>query len=271
MASDRCGAACAPSHTTTAPTLRAIALSAATSLIVPIAFEMCGKATTFVFGTDERREMVDVDAAIARDAGDAQRRAFLDGELLPGDEVGVVLEPRDDDLVAGAHVGASPRRGDEVERFGRAAREDEPVGVLHAHEPRDAQPGVVIAFRRARRERIGAAMRIGVVVLVVLDASRRARRAASATSPPSPGSGGRIRGEQREILAVDDHAPSPGPPPFGVRRDDRHSRRALDSSAACSACQARLAHFTRSGNFAHAAQRAQRAERLALVSRGACP
>src|SRR6185369_1588928 len=83
---------------------------------------------------DERREIVDVDATIAREARDGQLRAFLDGELLPGDEVGVVLQSRDDDLVAGAHVDAPPRRGDEVERFGRAAGEDEPIGVLHTHE-----------------------------------------------------------------------------------------------------------------------------------------
>ena len=44
---------------------------------------------------------------------------------LPGDEVRVVLELGDDDDVAGAEVVEAPGVGDEVDRLGRAAREDD--------------------------------------------------------------------------------------------------------------------------------------------------
>ena len=47
----------------------------------------------------------------------AELRAARERELLPRDEVRVMLERRDDDLVARAHVRATPCRRDEIERL----------------------------------------------------------------------------------------------------------------------------------------------------------
>ena len=59
------------------------------------------------------------------DRGDAQARALLGAELLPRNDVGVVLEPGDDDLVARADVAAPPALGHEVDALGGAAHEDD--------------------------------------------------------------------------------------------------------------------------------------------------
>jgi hypothetical protein len=124
-------------------------------------------ATTFVRGTDHRAQRVEVHPMVARQRADEEPRAPRQRELLPGDEVGVVLERRDDDLVALANVGVAPRRRHEVERLRRAAREYQAVRVGHAEELGDALACGVIAVRRPRRQRVGAAMRVRVVVLVV--------------------------------------------------------------------------------------------------------
>ncbi len=71
-----------------------------------------------------RVELVEREPALLVDLEVAQRRAGLGGEQLPGDDVRVVLGLREDDRVAGAHVLAAPRVGDEVERLGRVLRDD---------------------------------------------------------------------------------------------------------------------------------------------------
>ena len=65
----------------------------------------------------------DLAAVVHRDH--AELRALLGGELLPRHDVGVVLEVREDDLVARAEVGATPALRHEVDRLGRAAHEDD--------------------------------------------------------------------------------------------------------------------------------------------------
>ena len=109
----------------------------ATGLIVPSAFDTWPKATTRVRGPTSDANWSTSISPLRRQVADAKLRARRDRELLPRDEVGVVLEPRDHDLVAGAHVRPTPRGRDEVDRLGRAAREDQAGRILHADEPRD--------------------------------------------------------------------------------------------------------------------------------------
>ena len=54
--------------------------------------------------------------------------------FVPGDEVRVMLHPRDDDVVARADVRLAPRARDEVDRLRRAAREDERVRIRPAEQ-----------------------------------------------------------------------------------------------------------------------------------------
>jgi len=77
-----------------------------------------------------------------------------------------MVQRRDYDLVAARDVGASPRADNEVERFRRAAREDQAVRILYSEKTRDAKTRLVIALGRAHRQRVGASVRIRVAGLV---------------------------------------------------------------------------------------------------------
>ena len=55
-------------------------------------------------------------------------------DVLPGDEVRMVLELRDEDDVARAEVGEPPRVRDEVDRLGRVADEDDLARGRGVHE-----------------------------------------------------------------------------------------------------------------------------------------
>jgi hypothetical protein len=61
----------------------------------------------------QRLKFIEVDSAVFGELADAEIRAALDRELLPRDEVRVMLERRDDYLVSGADVVTSPCRSDE--------------------------------------------------------------------------------------------------------------------------------------------------------------
>jgi hypothetical protein len=87
-------------------------------------------------------------------------------QQLPRHEVGVVLHLRDDDEVAGAHVGGAPGVGDEVDRLGRVAGEDGLAG-RRTRERGDLVARRLVGLRRQRRERVDAAMDAGAVLAVV--------------------------------------------------------------------------------------------------------
>ena len=88
--------------------LRALAIKLlAPAATVPSAFETCASATSRVRGRQQRLEGVEVDLAARVDRGDAQPRAGLLADHLPRHDVGVVLEVRDQDLVAGLQSAAA--------------------------------------------------------------------------------------------------------------------------------------------------------------------
>ena len=93
--------------------------------------------------------------------------ALLDEEL-PRDEVGVVLHLGQDDGVAAVDVAPAPRIGDEVDRLGRVAGEDDLVAVGRVDEPRDLDPGRLVCGGRLLADRVDAAMDVGVVLAVVV-------------------------------------------------------------------------------------------------------
>jgi hypothetical protein len=73
----------------------------------------------------DRVERVELQLATTVDGDRAELRAGTLRDLLPGDEVRVVLELGRNDDVAGAEIVEAPGVGDEVQRLGRAAREDD--------------------------------------------------------------------------------------------------------------------------------------------------
>ncbi len=99
--------------------------SRAPATMVPSAFETCVNDDEPRPRAEQLLVLLEDDLAAIVDRRDPQARALLGAELLPGDDVGVVLEPGDDDLVARADVAPAPALRDEVDRLGRAADEDD--------------------------------------------------------------------------------------------------------------------------------------------------
>ena len=98
--------------------------------------------------------------------GHAQLRALGERKLLPRHDVGVVLEVRDDDLVALADVLQAPALRHQVDRLGRAADEDDLLGRRRVDEARDLLARALVGVGRARREFVRGAVDVGVLVRV---------------------------------------------------------------------------------------------------------
>ena len=81
----------------------------AASGIVPKAFEASGKATTRVRSVSLPLEVVEVEPRVVVDLDEADAKVEVVGELEPRRDVAVVVETRDEDLVAGASVRPSAR------------------------------------------------------------------------------------------------------------------------------------------------------------------
>ena len=89
-------------------------------MITPSTFETWVNATTRVRSADELGGVVEPERAVVVERDDPQGRPGARGELLPRDEVGVVLHLGRDDLVARARAGsaraaAPPRPSDAFE------------------------------------------------------------------------------------------------------------------------------------------------------------
>ncbi len=116
---------------------------------------------------EQARVLLEDHLAAVGDGHDLERRALLPRQQLPRDDVRVVLERREDDLVAGAEVLAAPRLRDEVDRLGRAAREDDLLGARRVEEPPDDVAGVLVGLGRAPGELVRGAVDVAVVAGVV--------------------------------------------------------------------------------------------------------
>ena len=85
----------------------------------------------------EDLEDVEAEDAVVGDRDELEVAVLLLGEELPRDEVRVVLHLGEHDRVAAADVPAAPRVGDEVDRLGRVAGEDDLVRVRGVDEAGD--------------------------------------------------------------------------------------------------------------------------------------
>ena len=95
-----------------------------------------------------------------------QLRPFFLAQHLPGDDVGVVLEGRDQHFVARSHVRPTVGRRDEIDGFRRAAREDDLPGLGGVEETADRLPDSLVGLGRLHREPMHAAVNVRVVPLV---------------------------------------------------------------------------------------------------------
>ena len=89
------------------------------------------------------------------------------GELLPGHDVGVVLHVGQHDPIAGADVRRTPGAGDQVDGLGRVANEGHLAPVAGADPVGDGGAGPLVGGGRLGRERVRAAVDVGVVAALV--------------------------------------------------------------------------------------------------------
>ena len=87
-------------------------------------------------------------------------------DVLPGDEVRVVLELGHEDDVSGPEVDEPPGVGDEVQPLGRVPREDELLRRRRVDERRELLAGALVTRGRALAELVDAAVHVGVRGLV---------------------------------------------------------------------------------------------------------
>ena len=161
-------------------------------------------------------EDVEAEDPVVGDRDELEVAVALLDEELPRDEVGVVLHLGQDDGVAAVDVGPAPRVGDEVDRLGRVAGEDELVAVGGVDEPGDPDTGRLVGRRRLLADRVDPAMDVGVVLAVVVgdrvddDAGLLAgRRRVEVDETVAVD----LLGEDREVAAQGDRVDRAGPAP----------------------------------------------------------
>jgi hypothetical protein len=116
---------------------------------------------------EQRVEGADVERAVVANRRHDEARARALAEQLPRDDVRVMLEARDQHLVARRKALAEARR-DEVDRFRRAAREDDLGKRRRVDEASDFLARALVGGRRPFTELMHAAMDVRVVQALLL-------------------------------------------------------------------------------------------------------
>jgi hypothetical protein len=115
-----------------------------------------------------------------------------------------MLELGDDDSISGAEVGVAPGAGDEVDGLRRVADEDDLAAVGGADVVGERCPSALVRRRRLGRERVRAAVDVGVVAaLVAIDRLDRSEYPLRAGAGVQVGDGPAVdlAGERRERVA----------------------------------------------------------------------
>ena len=114
---------------------------------------------------EESFKPLQIQLAVVAHGDDAQ----AESRQLPGDDVGVVLQGRDDDFASGiVTVETRHRCGDQVDALRRAAREDDLLRRGGAEKAPHRLAGGFVQIGGALREEMHAAMHVGVHVVVFL-------------------------------------------------------------------------------------------------------
>ncbi len=92
-----------------------------------------------------------------------QAGAGLPADELPGDDVGVVLHLRDEDLVPLAQPGAAPALGDQIDGLGRPAHEDDFARAGGVEEALDLTARSFVGLGGAHAQLVHAAVDVGAI------------------------------------------------------------------------------------------------------------
>mmetsp|Transcript_9977 Transcript_9977/g.21175 ORF Transcript_9977/g.21175 Transcript_9977/m.21175 type:complete len:443 (+) Transcript_9977:317-1645(+) len=115
---------------------------------------------------EQRGEVRGVDALVLVQPRVLEREVAPLCEQLPRHQIGVMLRHREHHLVAGAEPRAVRRRH-QVDRLGRAAREDDLLPRRRVDEGGHLVARAFVRRRRTHRERVRAAVDVGVVARLV--------------------------------------------------------------------------------------------------------
>ena len=106
-------------------------------------------------------EVVHIQRAIVEDGDGLHDCAALFSDQLPRNNVRVMLQFRDQNLVAGLQVLSAPRLRDQVDAFGRVLGQDG-FALFSIHEGRDLGAGCFKGVRGFLAQRVNAPMNIRV-------------------------------------------------------------------------------------------------------------
>ena len=124
-----------------------------------------------VRGVEKLLELVHQEVAVVVDRRPLEHRALAFPQEVPRDDVGVVLHDRQDDLVALLQPLAAEGVGDQVDRLGGIAGEDDLFGAAGIEEAAHLFARALVGLGRRIGEIVQAAVHVGVFVGVgVLDA-----------------------------------------------------------------------------------------------------
>ena len=123
-------------------------------------------ATIFVRLREQLLESFEVEAAVVVDLEPLQHSAFALAQKMPGNDVGVVLHHRQNNLVAFADMRLAEGSRDQIHGLGRAAGENDLVRRFGVEEAAQRLARALIAFGCGIGEIMQSAMHIGVFMLV---------------------------------------------------------------------------------------------------------
>ncbi len=128
-------------------------------------------------GAQQAEEFIEHELAAQVDRSDLECAACLLAQHLPGNDVGVMLQARDQDFIAGLEARPAISLRDQVDGFRRAADKDDLACGARIDELPDALAGAFERLGRCLAERVDAAVDVGMRVgFVVLDRTQHRKR-----------------------------------------------------------------------------------------------
>ena len=133
---------------------------------MPSALETCAIETSRVFGPKQLFVLVEQHLARVIDRRNAQPRALFRAQHLPGNDVGVMLHPGDDNLIVLLNVLASPTLRDKIDGLGRSAHKDDLARGAGIQKAARLFASRFVGIGGTRGQFMRGAMHIGVLVFV---------------------------------------------------------------------------------------------------------
>jgi len=124
------------------------------------------KRNKFGAGAQQLLVLVQQDLSAVIDRNDAQPRSLLRRQHLPWNDIGVVLDPANDDFVFLPDVLSSPTLCHQIDGLGCTTHEDDLFGRRRVEEVRDLGASIFVGVGGAGGQIVCSTVNVGVLVLV---------------------------------------------------------------------------------------------------------